>query len=71
MQRYMLWLESRETHLVVEEMNVSGWRTTDVGVARFSTIGTDGLRGAYDLNVQAGAERLEMADDELLIRRWS
>lgn len=52
-------------------MNVSGWRTADVGVARLSTVGADGLRGKYDLNVQAGAERLEMADDKLLVRRRS
>ncbi len=52
-------------------MNVSGWRTADVGVAGFCTVGADGLRGTYDLNVQAGAERLEMADDKLLIRRRS
>lgn len=51
-------------------MNISGWWTIDIGVARFSTIGADGLRGAYDLNVQAGAERLEMADDKLLVERW-
>lgn len=52
-------------------MNVSGWRTADVGDAGFCTVGADGLRGTYDLNVQAGAERLEMADDKLLIRRRS
>ncbi len=52
-------------------MNVSGWRTADVGVARFSAVSADGLRGLYDFNIQAGAERLEMADDELLVGRRS